>query len=269
MKFVWNEIIQSIQKYVLIKRKVSCYFMSHEKRRCYIANTNFKPEKLTINKTIYSVALVVSLLINLISCEILAQEPQNISLLKKELVKYYDSGDYEADIVKVVDKAKQHLELHIKKNISNKNKLALVLDVDETVLSSYSFRAKHDFVFPSEKTFDQAASKGFPPIKPVAKLYNYAKAQNIALFFITGRRDTIMSQTLNNLKNAGYLNWNGLFLKPKDLSLKTADFKAWARKEIVNQGYTIVASIGDQPGDFYEGCNDCNFKLPNPFYISS
>jgi predicted secreted acid phosphatase len=45
-----------------------------------------------------------------------------------------------------------------------------------------------------------------------------------------------------------------------------ADFKAPTRREIVEQGYTIVLNMGDQLSDLEGGYAERTFKLPNPFY---
>ena len=39
------------------------------------------------------------------------------------------------------------------------------------------------------------------------------------------------------------------------------------RKEITQQGYDIVFSIGDQQSDLVGGYSDKTYKLPNPYYF--
>jgi acid phosphatase len=45
-----------------------------------------------------------------------------------------------------------------------------------------------------------------------------------------------------------------------------SDFKAPIRARIEQQGYTIVANVGDQPSDLAGGYAEKGFQLPNPFY---
>jgi acid phosphatase len=45
-----------------------------------------------------------------------------------------------------------------------------------------------------------------------------------------------------------------------------ADFKAPQRAQIEQQGYTIIANLGDQPSDLAGGFAERTFQLPNPFY---
>ena len=75
----------------------------------------------------------------LILCEALAKEPRNIDLAKQEAIKYHDSGEYDKDIENIIIKARLHLEERIKKS-TDARKLALILDIDDTVLSTYGYK---------------------------------------------------------------------------------------------------------------------------------
>ena len=46
-----------------------------------------------------------------------------------------------------------------------------------------------------------------------------------------------------------------------------ADFKAPTRAAIERQGYTILASVGDQRSDLDGGHAERGYLLPNPFYF--
>lgn len=48
--------------------------------------------------------------------------------------------------------------------------------------------------------------------------------------------------------------------------VSAADFKAPQRKAIEDEGYTIVANLGDQHSDLDGGFAERTFLLPNPFY---
>jgi hypothetical protein len=45
-----------------------------------------------------------------------------------------------------------------------------------------------------------------------------------------------------------------------------ADFKAPQRAKIEQQGYTIIANLGDQPSDLAGGSAEQTYLLTNPFY---
>jgi len=72
--------------------------------------------------------------------------------------------------------------------------------------------------------------------------------------------------TIENLEREGYGGWAGLALKPAGSTLTTVAYKSGARAAIEQQGYRIVANIGDQYSDLQGGYADNAQKLPNPTY---
>ena len=73
--------------------------------------------------------------------------------------------------------------------------------------------------------------------------------------------------TIENLEREGYGGWAGLALKPAGSTLTTVAYKSGARAATEQQGYRIVANIGDQYSDLAGGHADRAFKVPNPFYF--
>jgi predicted secreted acid phosphatase len=107
-------------------------------------------------------------------------------------------------------------------------------------------------------------------IAPTKQIFDLAKSKGIAVFFITGRPEAQRAPTEDNLKREGYDGWAGLTLKPPvapGQTLATVQYKSGARAAIEDQGYTIVANIGDQYSDLAGGHAARAFKLPNPFYF--
>ena len=106
-----------------------------------------------------------------------------------------------------------------------------------------------------------------PAIKPTLALYQDAIRHGVKVFFVTGRHQAERKATQKNLINAGYKHWAGLYLRPNHYRHHSIiPFKAQTRKLITEQGYTIVATIGDQYSDLKGGYAEKGFKLPNPFY---
>ncbi|KTD79210.1 HAD family acid phosphatase [Legionella waltersii] len=196
-------------------------------------------------------------------------EPQNISLVKKEIKEYHDSGRYQQELNQVIHSAKQYIleqsALHRAKNPNEK--LAIVLDIDETSLSNYDKLVKHDFVGNKKEIHQEILAANSPGIKPMLELYNIAVKKGIKVFFVTGRKESERSATRINLLKAGYKNWSGLYLKPDNYSKPSIiPFKSKTRQLIAQKGYTILASIGDQYSDLKGGFAKKGFKLPNPYY---
>lgn len=196
-------------------------------------------------------------------------EPPNLSLLKKEVRDYYDSGLYQKELIKKIEQAHEFIISQAISNQKNKihQKLALVLDIDETSLSNYEKMAKRDFVGSRQQIHHEILAADSPPIKPMLSLYHDALDHGIKVFFVTGRTESERNATKENLVKAGYTHWSGLYLRPKEYSHQSIiPFKSKTRETIAKKGYTIVASIGDQYSDISGGNAIKGFKLPNPFY---
>lgn len=196
-------------------------------------------------------------------------EPLNLSVIKNQVMLYHDQGQYEKEFSKVTKQAKIYLSHEIPRH--PKEKLALVLDIDETLLSNYNNLVARDFMNEPQRIHSDTLKGDATPLLPSLKLFNFAKAQKIKIFLISGRYENERQITIKNLHKAGYYGWNGLYLQPNTNFGKRGTiekFKIATRKKLTQQGYTILASIGDQPVDFSGGYTLKSFKLPNPFYYS-
>ncbi|HET7086982.1 MAG TPA: HAD family acid phosphatase [Rhizomicrobium sp.] len=204
--------------------------------------------------------------------------PQNVGETKSQAVVYHDYGGYDRDIAAVDAQAQQYV-LSQAKQVKNP---ALVLDIDETSLSNWPQIRANDFGYIANGPCNLDA-KGNPiapcgnlawdqshratAIGPTLALFNAAKANGVAVFFITGRHESERSDTEATLMAAGYNGWDGLAMRPDGVNTTSAaDFKAPERAKIQAKGYTIIANVGDQPSDLDRGLSDRAFLLPNPFY---
>jgi len=155
-------------------------------------------------------------------------KPVNLGLYKIELAKYEESGQYERDLIAAVQPAQAWLARQAK--ISGK--LAMVLDIDETSLSNWPVIKADDFGFISRGPCDLSPtdlptgacgwlvwiSQGRDkPIAPTLALYRQARRYGMAVFFITGRPESLRAATERNLRATGYDQWNALVMKPGNL----------------------------------------------------
>lgn len=193
-------------------------------------------------------------------------EPPNLGLVKARLVRYHDSGHYLRDIEAIADKATKYIELQAANNehLTAPKKLAIVLDIDETSLSNYDNMKANDFSSSAEQITQQLMAANEPAIQPILNLYQDALQHHVAVFFVTGRDQSLSQATTQNLTAAGYASWSGLEFRTQPSP--TIDYKTAARAKITEQGYTIIASIGDQDSDLIGGYAQRTFKLPNPYY---
>lgn len=92
------------------------------------------------------------------------------------------------------------------------------------------------------------------PIKPVLDFYNYLVKNRYNIAIITARIDTPtnLHYTIQDLKSVGIENnYNFLVLRPPEFH-DVALFKRNARKQIIENGYTPLISIGDAKWDMGE-----------------
>ena len=212
--------------------------------------------------------VATGVLVAFVSGSMLAKEPANLVEAKNALIKYHDSGEYNRDIEKTIADAMRYLKLSLEKGMPNNKKPAIVLDIDETALSNYDDMLKMNFGGTYEQ-IREAADKGTDPaIQPTLKLYRFAKDNNVAVFFITGRREAERDATSKNLEAVGYHAWDGLILRGKDHENDSAvTYKSAARAQIEKDGYHIILNVGDQKSDLTGTNTGKGFKLPGPFYF--
>jgi hypothetical protein len=203
-------------------------------------------------------------------------QPINLGVLKRQLLHYACSGTYDGELTKVGGAAQAYLGNRAKEV----SKPAIVLDIDETSLSNFPQMIADDFGFIQSGACDLLPKGpcGFhawllstraTAIKPTLELFNAARANNIAVFFITGRFEGAEQRdaTIKNLQNAGYAEWSGLMLRPREGTSSVTAYKSGERAKIAGQGYTIILNMGDQHSDLDGGFSERAYKLPNPFYF--
>jgi len=202
-----------------------------------------------------------------------AEQPANVGDAIMAASAYHDSGDYQHDFDTVIGQARHW----VFERAPKVHKPAIVLDIDETTLSNWDEIRADNFGYIASGPCD-ALPKGpcgaiaweksgrAPAFASTLALINEAEKNHVAVFFITGRHEDEREATARNLHLAGIKHWDGLDLRPMTSHGYAAHYKAPARAAIEARGYTILASIGDQPSDLADGHAEKGFLLPNPFY---
>ncbi len=212
------------------------------------------------------------LLLSCVSLSVYAQPPLNIVCAKNMVINYYTSGEYEQDVQQVVEKAEKFLYKRINDNnlAGHPQKLAMVLDIDDTSLSNFAVNQDDDFSNINALIEKRYAKANSPAVKPVLRLYNEALANRVSIFFITMRPKAVESYTVTNLQNEGYTKWSALYLpSPEEAKQGSRAYKSGIRKMLTEQGYTIILNLGDQDSDLDGGYAEYIAKIPNPMYTSA
>ena len=179
-----------------------------------------------------------------------------------------DGGCYWADLDAQTRRAEAVLDRSIATAKSGE-RLAMVLDIDETSMSSFCELRREDYGFLlasfNKWVMTPAAAMSIPG---TVRLFNKARAAGVEVFFITGRWEEQRESTVRNLELAGYKGWKGLALKAgPQKQMSTVDYKGQERQKIVDAGYRIVLNMGDQWSDLNgQARGETSVKLPNPFY---
>jgi len=178
---------------------------------------------------------------------------------------------------------------HHKSHHMSSAKPAIVLDVDDTTLTTWNYEIFSNWAYNPSTNATYVEGQLFPATPGMVEMANWAAKHGYAIFYITGRPNAQEAATLGNLTSdgvgvdAGYPDpttlpdgTDGLFTKPKTVapptyltcgtSCSTIQYKSLTRKYIESQGYDIVASFGDQYSDLKGGYADKTFKMPNPNY---
>jgi predicted secreted acid phosphatase len=239
-----------------------------------------------------------------------AEQVTNLDVLRLELKNYYGdptgTGTFGADSNYAQEAASvatdgDHWLASQATAQSPSNHKAIVLDVDDTSLTTWNYEIFSNWAFNSGTNATYVLGQLFPATPGMVAMATAAADEGYAVFFITGRPASQEAATLGNLTSdsigvdAGYPAptelWNGedgLFTKPStannyadypdyllsacatEISLSksctTIHYKSATRAHIESLGYDIVANFGDQWSDLIGGFADKTFKMPNPNY---
>jgi predicted secreted acid phosphatase len=167
---------------------------------------------------------------------------------------------------------------------------AILFDIDDTTLNTYSYEIYSNFVFNSatNAAFVNACLSAtgcvFPAVPHMVALEQWAEDHGYTVFWLTGRPQNATSNqrpgTLANLSNAGYdvvdanvylkdptAPWLSSCSNGTTVSCTTTQYKSLTREHIESLGYHIVANFGDQFSDLNGGFSDITVKIPNPMYF--
>ncbi|HTL67526.1 MAG TPA: HAD family acid phosphatase [Lacunisphaera sp.] len=196
---------------------------------------------------------------------LLAKEPANLAFLKDEINAYVASGEYNADIAGVAHQAAAWLDTRAPQG---GGKLAIVFDLDETLLSNWPELSQLNFGGERKAMGEWFETASCPAIEPVRELYRHARQLGVQVIYITGRPERYRAATQRNLEAVGCGDYAEFILKPAEWKETAEKFKTAERQRLTAAGYVIIANIGDQQSDLAGGFAEKTFKLPNPFYFS-
>ena len=191
------------------------------------------------------------------------KQPLNLTIAKERVEKYYECGQYDSDLDRIVSRAINHF-----KKVSTHKKATIIFDIDDTVLSDYADAKSISFGYVPKLSHEWVLRADAPAIPQTKRLYDYLIKQGFIIIFLTGRKHNEYDATEKNLKSQGFIQFDKLIVRQKDEELLTAtEFKTIHRKKLNQDGYRIVGCIGDQWSDLSGGYTGHTIKLPNVRYF--
>src|SRR6266496_2966515 len=97
-----------------------------------------------------------------------ATPPPNLYFQKQALIRYHDSGPYSFEVHAIAARALKYIR---HRSTSGETNLAVVLDIDDTAISSWDRLMTNDFARKDELFIQWANTHLDPPIVPVLELY--------------------------------------------------------------------------------------------------
>lgn len=144
--------------------------------------------------------------------------------------------------------------------------LAIITDIDETVLDSSAFNADiirnpiDDKLPPAEahRLFDErwsawTAQREAPPIAGAVAFLTQAAKDGVAIFYVTNRKDPERAETCKNLLQAGLplADCTKSVLTRNDAEGRGKE--KGSRRKAVGANHRVVVVLGDNLGDFADG----------------
>ena len=187
------------------------------------------------------------------------------------------TGAYVNEMAGLESDAEKSLDKGVKHDQKLTAAPAVILDVDDTTLNTYSYEIYSNFAFNPTTNAAFVNAGIFPAVPGMPALVSHAVQDGYTIFFLTGRPEAQRAGTIANLTTAGYpVVSDQLYLKDQvnqpwlsscSPTCTTTQYKSLTRQHIESLGYDIVANFGDQFSDLNGGFADETFKLPNPMYF--
>lgn len=175
------------------------------------------------------------------------------------------AGDlYAQDLSRKADQAIGFLR-HRAARWRRHERLAMVLDIDETSLSNYEQMKQGGFTNDSRARNDWVEWARAPAIPGTLRLYREAQRLGVRVFFLSDRPSWQRKATERNLRRAGFHGWDGLILRGRSEAwLTSQQFKSDWRARIARH-YRIVLNVGDKRSDL-RGWPEAEYsvKYPDP-----
>jgi 5'-nucleotidase (lipoprotein e(P4) family) len=177
-----------------------------------------------------------------------ANRPKNEALLMATLYQYY-AAEYKALCFQAYNIATQRLEAIRSEKPLSKN-LAVVVDIDETVLDNSPYQA---LLIQEGINYDSCWDTWckLAVARPVAGSLDFlrrAAELEFTIFYLSNRKEHLREATLQNLQNLGFPQSDSLHLLLREGNQNSKE----ERRNRLREYFEIVLFAGDNLGDFFD-----------------
>ncbi len=205
--------------------------------------------------------LLLSLVVLLCSCGTGSHKEDHDSVKKDEVSKaeylvgatlwVQKSAEYDALCYQAYNLATDRLNEILKKHKKSGKKLAIALDVDETVLNNAPFQGsliKEGVTFDPILWTEWVKMENAKPLAGAKEFLTYADKKGVEIFYISNRDEgEEEAATYNNLQKVG------IPVKKENLLFKEGKSTKEPRRQQVLAKHNLVLLFGDNLIDFEEG----------------
>ena len=164
------------------------------------------------------------------------------------------ASEYQALVYQGFNIAKAQLEIHLANSIKSNKPLAIITDIDETVLDNTPYNAKMALLgkdFNKQSWLDWGLQKSAKPLPGALSFFTYVAEKGVEVFYISNRYVEQKQETLENLKALGFP-----FADTTHLLLKDGISGKETRRNSVESTHEILLLLGDNLSDFSEVFDD-------------
>lgn len=171
-----------------------------------------------------------------------------------------NSAEYKALCFQAFNQARYILDTFLK-NRRNEKPLAIITDIDETILDNSPYSAQmiaRDENYNKSSWIEWGKKESAELVPGAGDFLNYAASKNVDIFYISNRFDTQLQETINNLKAHNMPN-----IHPENILLRGKDSGKEPRRQMVYQTHNVILYIGDNLSDFHKSFDNKNSSERN------
>ncbi|MEO0405597.1 MAG: 5'-nucleotidase, lipoprotein e(P4) family, partial [Bacteroidota bacterium] len=188
-----------------------------------------------------------------LSCKTGGPEPCPPPLLREYSVQsvlwQQNAGEYRALCYQAYNAARHQLEEQIALN-SDASNLAIITDLDETVLDNSPYNAwmiQKDQDYTPETWKNWVEKEEALALPGAVDFFNHVEALGVQVFYISNRKNEQLEATMNNMKALRLP-----FIEEDHFLLKTTTSGKQERRNAVLENHKVVLLMGDNLSDFTE-----------------